>query len=61
MLACFSMKCCSMQVNNAGISGIVIEDSDLITTILVNRGVRKFSSHELVLLLSPTQSQGIMR
>ncbi|QCD82436.1 neomenthol dehydrogenase [Vigna unguiculata] len=28
-----------MQVNNAGVSGVIIEDSDLISTVFANRGV----------------------
>ena len=39
MFAYFIKKICSMQINNAGISGVVIDDTDLITTVIKNRGV----------------------
>jgi len=57
LLACFSMTCCSVQVNNAGILGVVIEDSDLISTVILNRGVRKFSFHELVFVVKPNTKE----
>jgi len=34
------MKNGSMQINNAGISGGVIKDSDLISKVIMNGGVR---------------------
>jgi len=51
------MTCCSVQVNNAGILGVVIEDSDLISTVILNRGVRKFSFHELVFVVKPNTKE----
>jgi len=36
-----------MQVNNAGVSGIIIEDSDLISTVFANRGVRLLACCEI--------------
>ena len=47
VLAYFSMKCCFMQVNNAGIGGVVIKDSDLISIVILNRGVRLYSCREI--------------
>ena len=39
MFAYFISKICSMQINNAGIGGVVIKDNDLLSLAIINGGV----------------------